>query len=285
MRYTLDDIKNIIKTKTGHEFIGTVYVDITTELDIKCTCGIIYQRSLRTINAGFFHCNGKEQRSKKISTKEMKCLKEDCNNLFKQTGSRQKYCSLQCSKYVTRSQEYKDNMSQLKTVLKPIVCQFCKSEFQPKHSIAKLCSKKCFDDYKKTDEIREKAKLNGQKGGKKSAHSQQRRSKNEVMFAELCEDHFGKDDVLCNEPIFDGWDADVIIRGKKIAVLWNGPWHYKQIMRSQSLTQVQARDRVKTAIITKYGYTPYVIKDMGKHNPKFVLEEFQCFLFSLIDLT
>jgi hypothetical protein len=25
MRYTLDDIKNIIKTKTGHEFIGTVY--------------------------------------------------------------------------------------------------------------------------------------------------------------------------------------------------------------------------------------------------------------------
>ena len=149
----------------------------------------------------------------------------------------------------------------------------------------KFCSVNCIHSHQQTNnEYKEKAKLNGQKGGKKSAHSQQRRSKSEVMFAELCDEHFGKDDVLCNEPIFDGWDADVIIRGKKIAVFWNGPWHYKQIMRSQSLTQVQARDRVKTAIITKYGYTPYVIKDMGKHNPKFVLEEFQCFLFSLIDL-
>ena len=86
MRYTLEDVKNLIKTKTGHEFIGKIYVDITTDLDITCTCGIIYQRSLRTINAGFFHCNGKEQRTKKISTKEMKCIKQDCNNLFKQSG-------------------------------------------------------------------------------------------------------------------------------------------------------------------------------------------------------
>ncbi len=29
-----------------------------------------------------------------------------------------------------------------------------------------------------------------------------------------------------------------------MAVLWNGQWHYKQIMKSQSLKQVQARDKM-----------------------------------------
>jgi len=61
----------------------------------------------------------------------------------------------------------------------------------------------------------------------------------------MCERHFGKDDILCNEPIFDGWDTDVIISSKKIAVLWNGQWHYKQIMKNQSLKQVESRDKIK----------------------------------------
>ena len=39
-------------------------------------------------------------------------------------------------------------------------------------------------------------------GGRKSVVSQQRRSKNEIYFAELCQRAFKH--VLCNEPIFDG---------------------------------------------------------------------------------
>ena len=69
----------------------------------------------------------------------------------------------------------------------------------------------------------------------------------------------------------------MIIHSEKTAILWNGIWHYRQIMKSQSLKQVQARDKVKTAIIEKFGYTPYVIKDMGKYDKAFVEQEFEIF--------
>ncbi len=55
-------------------------------------------------------------------------------------------------------------------------------------------------------------------------------------------------------------------------------------MKSQSLLQVQTRDRIKVAIIKKYGYTPYIIKDMGKYNPAFVREEFEIFMMNINEL-
>ena len=108
-----------------------------------------------------------------------------------------------------------------------------------------------------------------------SATKQSKRSKNEVYFSELCQPYFS---ITTNEPFFDGWDADVIIHSDKIAILWDGIWHFKQISKTQSLKQVQARDKVKTAIIEKYGYAPFVIKDMRKYNIKFVDQEFEIFL-------
>ena len=64
--------------------------------------------------------------------------------------------------------------------------------------------------------------------GKKSASIQQneRRSKNEKLFCVLCEQYFNK--VGHNEPIFNGWDVDILIYDLKIAILWNGVWHYKK---------------------------------------------------------
>jgi hypothetical protein len=50
------------------------------------------------------------------------------------------------------------------------------------------------------------------------------------------------------------------------------------------LSQVQARDRIKMAIIYNYGYTPYVIKDMGKYNKAFVEQEFEIFKLMRIDV-
>ena len=91
-------------------------------------------------------------------------------------------------------------------------------------------------------------------------------------------------EITTNEPYFDGWDADVIIHSEKTAILWNGIWHYKQIAKTQSLNQVQARDKIKTAIIYKYGYIPYVIKDMGKFNKAFVEQEFEIFKLMRIDI-
>lgn len=114
-------------------------------------------------------------------------------------------------------------------------------------------------------------------GGKRSAQVQKdaRRSKNETAFADLCIATFGY--VGHNEAIFDGWDADVLIHDLKIAVLWNGKWHYEQIGK-HSLSQVQTRDKIKMQKIIDAGWKPYVIKDLGKHNPKFVEEQFRQFL-------
>lgn len=110
-------------------------------------------------------------------------------------------------------------------------------------------------------------------GGKHSAAARVKRSKNEILFAELCEERFS--DVKCNEPIFNGWDADIIIEDLKVAVLWNGKWHYEKVTRSHSLEQVQNRDKIKLKEIESAGYTPYVIKDMGKADPIFVRMEFE----------
>jgi len=158
--------------------------------------------------------------------------------------------------------------------LKPVICGICMKEFQPKRSGAQFCSRECADNNCRTDEYKANAVLNGRKGGKVSATSQNKRSKNEIYFSELCAKDF---DVTINEPFFDGWDADVIIHSEKTAILWNGIWHYKQISKTQSLNQIQTRDKIKTAIIEKYGYIPYVVKDMGKYNRAFVEQEFEIF--------
>lgn len=97
----------------------------------------------------------------------------------------------------------------------------------------------------------------------------------------MCESYFKN--VKNNQPIFNGWDADIIIEDLKIAVLWNGIWHYKQISKKQSLEQVQSRDKIKLKEIETCGYKAYIIKDMGKYNPIFVKDEFDKFLGVVLD--
>jgi hypothetical protein len=102
------------------------------------------------------------------------------------------------------------------------------------------------------------------------------RSKNEIAFADLCKDYFKN--VRTNETIFNGFDADVIIDDLKVAVLWNGIWHYQKVTKTHSLLQVQNRDKIKIDEIKKMGYEPYIVRDMGKYNLKFVENEFERFL-------
>lgn len=115
----------------------------------------------------------------------------------------------------------------------------------------------------------------GRKGGLASVsiQSKNRRSKNEIYFAELCEQRFSE--VKFNEPMFNGWDADVIIEDLKLAVLWNGKWHYEKITEKHSVEQVQNRDKIKLKEIAEKGYESYVIKDMGKYKKTFVEEKFK----------
>lgn len=128
----------------------------------------------------------------------------------------------------------------------------------------KTCCDKCFKESLSSS-------------GLKSVTSQSsiRRSKNEVYFYTICKNYFKN--VQHNKPIFNGWDADVIIEDIKYAILWNGPWHYRKIKYGQSIEQIQNRDKIKIKEIVDCGYTPYIIKDLGKYNKKFVESEFAKF--------
>jgi len=276
--YTYEDVCFKIE-EIGHKLISKEYKSTKIPLVIECKCGVIYEKRFDSFIKGYYHCNGKKQISKKRPIEKRNCLQ--CGIEFKPITNRNaKYCNKECSKKIgMNSSNLKRHKERIEKNRKE--CIICKKYFISKQGSI-LCSFECSVELQRTDFYKERAKIFGSKGGKASAKAQQKRSKNEVYFSELCERWFGRDDVRTNETMFDGWDADVIILSKKIAVLWNGVWHYKQISKSQSLKQVQTRDEIKTKIIEKQGYIPYVICDMGKYNPSFVEREFEIFLFSII---
>lgn len=158
-------------------------------------------------------------------------------------------------------------------LFKPIIefreCKYCNTTFKVKRDQPKqkYCSKDCSD---KSDDKKKFGRINGLKSSQ--AQKEKRRSNNEILFFELCKNNFKN--VLNNEAIFNGWDADIIIEDYKIAILWNGKWHYEKITKNHSVIQVQNRDKIKTKEIIKAGYIPYIIKDMGRKNKDFVIEEF-----------
>ena len=65
------------------------------------------------------------------------------------------------------------------------------------------------------------------------------------MFADLCIKHFGEGKVETNYSIFDGYDADVVIPSLKIAIEWNGKWHYEKLKGKHDLNSVKNRDKLK----------------------------------------
>ncbi len=213
--------------------------------------------------AGIF--NNKERHNLE-KTKKVNC--KYCNEIFlvSQTSPK-KVCDV-CRKLRNKIQSIRKPG---RKYLKPKIqnCILCNASLELLGRYCKYCST-C-----KT----EKMKMAGQINGKKSAASQQRRSKNEIHFADLCIKEYPDANVTTNEQFFESkhgkWDADVIIHKYKIAILWNGVWHYKQIKKDCSLLQIQTRDKIKLDIINKSGYTPYIIKDEGKCSPKFVEAEFE----------
>lgn len=214
------------------------------------------------------------------------CLK--CNNEYKlelslnnyNKENYKKYCSRSCanSRIITNEHKLKTSNTKLNGCCKVyfLNCTFCNNLFTHKKNTKKYCSKMCNIQHKKDTGFYIK---NAQLGGLKSVTINNIRSKNEIYFAELCINYFNN--IECNKQIFNGWDADVIIHDIKYAVLWNGKWHYEKLTKKHSVKQVQNRDNIKLKEIIKYGYTPYVIKDMGKYNLKFVEEKFKLFLVAI----
>lgn len=214
---------------------------------------------------------------------------EFCDSPIPFEKRQNKFCSSSCAaKYNNKkrgpmSEEQKRKISTAlrnKRFLKIRKCVVCGKEYTSRDegSTKKVCSKNCSQQLLKNKKqyLSEDTIKKLIKAGQKSVEIQKkvRRSKNEIYFSELCINFFKN--VKCNERIFNGWDADVIIEDFKYAILWNGNWHYKEIIKTKpSLKQTQNRDKIKIKEIKKCGYTPYIIKDSGKYNKNFVETEFK----------
>lgn len=202
---------------------------------------------------------------------------QTCNKAFvtDSNGRWRKFCGKECvtkrilskgslAKTSNSLREYFKNKPKFPSKEKSATCSVCKIDFLTKSYGKKTCSKNCLhikrvEDGKKSQAIRKNS----------------RRSKNEIYFYELCKQIF--QNVLANEKMFNGWDADIILKDYKIAILWNGVWHYKKVCGSHSLAATENRDKIKMKEIHNSGFVSYVVKDMGKFNKNFVQKEFEKF--------
>ena len=147
-------------------------------------------------------------------------------------------------------------------------CKNCNKVYHSRIKTSTFCSRGCRSSFFMKIGL---ASIMGKKSIEQQGDS--RRSKNEIYFSELCKQKFKS--IKCNEPMFNGWDADIIIPELKLAVLWNGVWHYKKITKKHSVEMVQNRDKIKLKEIAEKGYQSYTIKDMGKYDKKFVENKFK----------
>lgn len=196
-----------------------------------------------------------------------------------------KYCSRSCSNARHPSQETKDKISI--SVQKEKICKCCGVQYKTLKGSKFFCSNECKEKWQKDPRHRilsDEARAKLSEAGRKSivVQGDSRRSKNEILFCSLCEKQFSS--TIHNIPMFDGWDADVIIPELKIAILWNGIWHCEQISKSSSLKQIQKRDEIKLQKIKESGYKPYIIIDKGKFNEEFVNKQFEDFLLNISSL-
>lgn len=150
-------------------------------------------------------------------------------------------------------------------------CPVCKRIFM-QISSSRCCSNKCKHLYKteRYKYISAETHLKLSIAARKSVANQfnKKRSQCEIEFCSLCEMYF--DHVEHNKPYFNGWDSDVLLFDSKIAIQWNGPWHYKQISTkpSASLKAIKNRDEIKKKEILEAGWSLYIIKDVSSHKTK-----------------
>lgn len=190
-------------------------------------------------------------------------------------GKYTKFCCRGCanSRIITQEHKDKNKLALSKGItIHSLECVICNDVFNSENKNMQTCSKECL-----TKLLQKHGSINGLKSAQVQADS--RRSKNEIAFSELCIEKFN--DVECNKAIFNGWDADIIIHDLKIAILWNGKWHYEKITQKHSVAQVQNRDKIKIKEIIKYGYSPYIIKDLGQYDIDKVNNEWHIFLNTL----
>ena len=190
---------------------------------------------------------------------------ECCGRIMTEYFGSGRFCSKKCSNTRNHSDDVKQKIklsctSRSKDLYdaNPKYCAVCHNKIPYEMRRRKTCSDVCNRILCRPYRLK-----GGHIGGRRSAASQQKRSKHEIEFCNKCEEYFGKENVLHNVPIFNGWDADIILPQYKLAILWNGPWHYYKVTKYHKLEQVQNRDRLKIQEIRDSGYTEYIIKDVN----------------------
>lgn len=149
------------------------------------------------------------------------------------------------------------------------ICINCSKEFYH-YKRQKTCSNDCYLN------IMKKA---GKKGGTKTAslelHKRNRSSNEKMFFVKIKEIY---NDALSNKRIFNGWDADIIIPSKQIAIHWNGIWHYKPVLGEALLDKIKRKDKLRYEAIEQCGYKNYIIQDLGGKNEEKVKKEYIDFI-------
>ena len=253
------------------------------------------------IGAGKYNAQKFQERLKVYSENPAIC--KCCQKSIEYKLRKNKFCGHSCSAKFTNKERSKNGFNTkgkikqatcivcnnnilvgIHACLAKAKCLVCKQQVKPVYKEKKCthCNKIFINNTQRTTCSKQcehtKKCLGAQNGGLKSASVQAniRRSKNEIYFAELCKKQFTN--VITNKQYFNGWDADIILPDLRIAILWNGAWHYKQITNKHSVKQVQNRDKIKIKEIKNCGYYPYVIRDDGIKNTKFVEKQFDIFL-------
>jgi len=192
-----------------------------------------------------FYCSNRcsakyTNRNKEIKYIEKVC--EGCGKTFKmrdnKRGRVRRFCSRKCADKNRHTEEVREKLSNSAKKIQGVEgidyevkisasgrkriirlginkCIVCGKVFYGKRN-KKTCSEKC---------LKKKNKKSARKAGKISAAKQVRRSKAEIELFDLLSRDY---DCAHNEPIFNGWDADIIIHELRLAILWNGAWHYQK---------------------------------------------------------
>lgn len=204
--------------------------------------------------------------STKNKVKCHECIK--CNDTFSGSihlSTNNKVCNDCCPKIIVGI----TNPKSVKKELIPYSCLNCPTLITSRGRDKKYCNSCRFVIFSAT--------------GLKNSQNRKLRSKNEILFSEMLLKLMPLTELLTNVAYFPDlnnnlWDADIIIPDMKLAIHWNGTFHYRECGGSHSLTQTKRRDRIKAAAVSTFGYTNYTIKDLGKFSIKKVEKEIERFL-------
>lgn len=236
----------------------------------------LYPNFTKQTNDIYSNTEKMNQRIIKYNKSPNRCT--HCDNPIEYEKRRNKFCSSSCSASFNNSnRELSDDTKKKisKTLsdkhtpnLHELICSSCGKEFLHKKVNKKTCSSEC------NHKIQiETLKYNAVKAGQISASIQVKRSKNEIELFNLLASHY---DCLHNIPLFNGWDADIIIPSLNLAILWNGPWHYIDVMKGHSFKQTFNRDLIKLSEIQKKNYNFIIVKDYNnKMNPELAFQIIQ----------